>query len=125
MADIEQPRILDLRVSRRCPRPAVRGAHSARRKGDDSMTVKGLVGRLAVVALGAALASAIYEAVVQVVLRPYANELVEAQLSNSNLAPAATRLYFDFANGVLFACYAALAIFGIVSVVRFYRERRK
>lgn len=87
------------------------------------MSSRKLVITLSVVALALFAVTALYEIVFNILLRPIATKAVEAQLTNSNVAPVAANLYGSVSIGLLCLCYAALVAYGILVVVRFRKER--
>jgi hypothetical protein len=87
------------------------------------MSLKNLIFRLIAAAMGFALATTLYEIIMNVLLRPMTNQIVESQLTNSNSAPTAVTVYFSVANGVLAIFYLALLGFCIYSVIKYKKAQ--
>jgi hypothetical protein len=87
------------------------------------MTVKNLIARLISAAVAFAVATTIYELIVYVVLRPLTNQLVESQLSNTNMAPSSATMYFNLANGLLGLCYLLLILFVVFSILKYRKTK--
>jgi TM2 domain-containing membrane protein YozV len=88
------------------------------------MSLKRLIVTLALCVVGIFVVTSLYGVLTDYALRPLENQVVEAQLGNSNAAPVMNQLYHNIAFSILMVLYAVFIAISGVAGYKFYRSRK-